>query len=411
MAELKYWIWLASRRGVGRKSATRLLDIFNTPEKLYFAREIEYKAAGLTPMEISSLSDKDLATANKAIEDCRRMNFGIISYEDAMYPERLRNIYDPPLVLYYKGGLPFIDDEAVVAIVGTRTCTDYGVKTAERIGYEFAVSGGVVVTGLARGIDSAAAHGALKAGGRVIGVVGNGLDIVYPPDNIDLYRAVEATGAIISEYAPGTPPRAANFPQRNRIISGLSLGVVVVEAPKASGSLITASLALEQGRDVFAVPGNIDAAACLGSNQLLKDGAGTLTSGWDLVGEYIGMFPDRLSLPSRKTQAPQEAVCEIAPAKASGKAAKRGDKVEKERKKEIDKDEILEYIDLVTEREALSEHEALILRAILNKVAHIDEIIETSGLDAPKALAALTMLEIKGVVSQTEGKKFRILIN
>ena len=399
MSAVKYWIWLASRYGVGRRSVKRILEKFSDAENIYFARESDYRDIGLAPAEMRSLTDKDLSPARKIIETCGKLNIGILTYGDPLYPERLKNIFDPPAVLYYRGVMPVIDEEPVVGMVGTRKCTEYGYRTAERIGYEYARLGGVVATGLAKGVDTAAAKGALLAGGTVIGVIGCGLDTVYPPENAGLFCDVARSGVIISEFVPGTPPRRQNFPQRNRIISGISVGTTVIEAPDSSGALITAEAALEQGRDVFAVPGNVDTKSCVGSNKLLREGAAALMSGRDLVEVYIGQFPDKLSLVKNAEPMALEG-------KMSENEIKCGEKCPEQYEKEIDKDEIMEYIDLMTARGALSEDETAVLRAISNETAHIDEIIEKTGLRAGSALAALTILEIKGIVSQSEGKKF-----
>lgn len=179
-------------------------------------------------------------------------------------------------------------------MVGTRDCTPYGVSCAEKLGHGLAAGGAVVVSGLARGIDSAALRGALRAGGTVAAVLGNGTDVIYPPENQYLYEDVAAAGALVSEYPPGTPPDGRHFPVRNRILSGLSLAALVVEAPERSGALITAGTALEQGRDVFAVPGPIDAPASVGCNRLIRDGAGLASDAWDILREYEARFPDKL---------------------------------------------------------------------------------------------------------------------
>ena len=195
--------------------------------------------------------------------------------QDADYPVRLRNIFEPPSLLYVKGQLPVIDEEVAVAMVGTRKASPYGVEAAEKIAYGLSRQGAVVISGAAAGVDSASHRGALRAGGKTIAVLGNGLDVVYPAENEWLYRDIAASGALISEYPPGTAAESWHFPVRNRIISGLSLATVVVEAPEKSGALITANTALEQGRDVFAVPGPIDAPMSRGCNRLIADGAGT----------------------------------------------------------------------------------------------------------------------------------------
>ena len=277
---LKHWLWFSSRRGLGNSARLSLLERFGTPEQVYFADKKTLETAeNLSEPGLASLMDKDVSEAREILERCKDRGIRIMTMGDAVYPGRLRNIYDPPLVLYVAGDLPDIDDEAAIAIAGTRKCTPYGIKTAERFGYEIAAAGGLVGSGLAHGIDTAGARGALKAGGRVLGVLGTAIDVVYPAENRDIFRRVTERGALISEYPPGAITQRSNFPMRNRIMSGVSVGVTIIEAPGGSGALITAARALEQGRDVFAVPGNVDAPSCAGSNSLLREGAEAVTSG------------------------------------------------------------------------------------------------------------------------------------
>ena len=373
MSQLKYWVWLSSLYGVGPSSAMALLRHFGTPEGVFSASTEDYKnVEGLKSADIAGLRNKDLALAAERLEACARIGCRVLTLQDADYPDRLRNIYDPPVVLYVRGSLPAIDEEPVVAIVGTRRCTPYGLKAAEKIGHQLASRGLTVATGLAIGVDSAAARGALGAGGRVIGVIGSGLDVVYPPENEDLFAEVVSSGAILSEYPPGALAKAVHFPARNRIISGVSLGVAVIEAPKKSGALITAARALEQGRDVFALPGNIDARNCEGSNLLLREGAIPILSAEDIISEYEDIFPESILKDGAGARDPV--------------------------KKEIDNTPEVEYIDLGKILGDLAGDERLAAEAIGDGPKRADEIIECSGLTAQQALAALTMLEIKGYV-------------
>ena len=254
MAALKYWLWLTSKKEISNTTALKLVEYFKSPENVFFSFGEGCTELCLKENEKAALLDKSMFKASAIMEQCDNLGVGIITVSDSAYPERLKNIYDPPAVLYVKGKLTQIDDEAVIAMVGTRKASAYGLAASERIAFETVKCGGIVATGLAEGIDTAAAKGALKGGGKVLGVLGNGIDVVYPYFNKQLYRDVVSSGALISEFAPGTRPLAGNFPRRNRIISGLSVGVAVVESPKHGGSLITAARALEQGRDLFAVP-------------------------------------------------------------------------------------------------------------------------------------------------------------
>ena len=402
MSALKYWLWLSTLPKVGARGANKILDVFGTPERAFFARDDEIDSADtLTADEKSALKQKSLSRTGKIMHDCSEHGFRILTLNDAEYPERLRNIFDPPVVIYTMGRLPVIDEEAAVAIVGTRKCTPYGIKNAERIGYEIARDGGVVVSGLARGIDSAAAAGALRAGGRVVGVLGSGLDIVYPKENGRLFEDVCVNGGIISEYAPGTPPAGANFPVRNRIMSGISLGVLVIEAPRKSGALITVARALEQGKDVFAVPGNIDAYTCEGSNELLKEGAIAVTSGRDVISEYINLFPDKLTFRDKDSFVPLDKAGEQRLIKKESLPDK---KRQDETKKLIDKKIDEEYIDFQDRPEDMSDDEYTVMKALTTEL-QADEIVEKTGLSASRVLAVITILEIKGFVEQKPGKR------
>ena len=403
MSALKYWIWLSTLRRVGARGANKILDCFGTPEKAFFARDDEIDAMdSLTSDEKAALKNKSLGRTGEIIRDCSETGIRILTLNDAEYPERLRNIFDPPTVIYIKGNLPVIDEEAAVAIVGTRKCTPYGIKSAERIGYEIAREGGVIVSGLARGIDSAAAYGALRAGGKVIGVVGSGLDIVYPRENAKLFDDVCVNGGIISEYPPKTPPAGANFPVRNRILSGISLGVLVIEAPKKSGALITVARALEQGKDVFVLPGNVDAYTCEGSNQLLKEGASAITAGHDVIEEYISLFPDKLTSKSKDSFVPLDPSSER---RLVEKEYENDAKRPAAAKKPIDKPKDVEYIDLQERPEEMTDDEYAVLKALAEEL-QADEIVEKTGLTAPRVLAAITMLEINGYIDQLPGKRF-----
>ena len=288
---LKYWVWLSELKGLRNQTKLALLRRFGDPESIFYADPDELMLTeGADPGQLKLLENHDLAPADKILADCQRLDIQLLTFSDAAYPGRLKNIYDPPALLYYKGKLPLLDDLLSVAVVGTRDCTPYGVTCAEKLGFGLASGGAVVVSGLAKGIDAAATRGALRAGGVTIGVTGNGLDVHYPYESRYLYEDVAASGVLFSEYPPGTEPAPGHFPVRNRILSGLSLAALVVEAPERSGALITAMTALEQGRDVFAVPGPIDAPTSVGCNRLIRDGAGLVTDASDILREYEGRF-------------------------------------------------------------------------------------------------------------------------
>ena len=229
MAALKYWVWLTTLPGLGERAKLQLLAHFGSPEEIYFAPEGELLLAeGITKLQAALLADKSLDRAEKVLEDCARDGQFLLTMDDAGYPARLRNIYDPPLLLYGKGSLPLFDDEVAVTVVGTRDCTPYGVRAASQLGYELARQGALLVSGMAKGIDGEALKGALRAGGFTAAVLGGGADVVYPAANRRLYEDIAATGVILSEYPPGTEPRGDHFPVRNRLLSALSLALSLI---------------------------------------------------------------------------------------------------------------------------------------------------------------------------------------
>lgn len=414
---LVHWIWLANRPGLSDRAKAMLLQHFRDPEDIFFADSASFDYVGPLSQEArQSLRDKDLDSAEAVLEACRREKLHILTYRDAAYPARLRNIPDPPAVLYYKGQLPDLDALPTIAVVGTRKASAYGLTTAKRMGYQIARCGGIVVSGMAFGIDAMAMTGALSAGQSVVGVLGCGADMIYPASNRSLFADVEAYGCILSEYAPGTPPAKWTFPKRNRIISGLSCGVLVVEAPEKSGALITARQAADQGRDVFVVPGNIDQPSFVGSNRLLRDGAIAVSSGWDILSEYEGRFPDKIrkdQQPVRITLSPEET--ESASQEAGTSPSKvaqnplipgREENLKKDLdKKVIDKEQSASYSDVNDILESLSADERAIVAALDTQPRLVDEVIAETGLTTGKLLAAMTMLELKGILRRLPGKR------
>lgn len=390
---LKYWVWLAELPRLKGPFRLALLRHFGSPEDIFFAdREELLLAEDVPPGQAELALNRDLSAADRILADCQRLGQRILTIQDAEYPQRLRNIFDPPLVLYVKGRMPVMDEEAAIAVVGTRECTPYGTACGERLGRELAASGAVVVTGLARGVDSAAARGALRAGGSVVGVTGGGLDVVYPPENGDLYADVAARGVLLSEYPPGSPPDKAHFPVRNRIMSGLSVAALVVEAPGHSGALITARLALEQGREVYAVPGPIDAPDSVGCNRLIRDGAGLAAEGWDILRDFQERFPEKLR-PARKLPA-------WTPLPTRRRAEPRR---KPEPAPEPEKAPALRAVS----REGLTDDQIALLGVLEPEgPVQVDDLIESTGIPARQVSSALTMLEIDGCVRQHDGKRY-----
>ena len=286
---LLHWLWYATLPNISLRQKLNLLERFPDPEELFRTESFSH-IPEITPEMGEALCNKDLTAARKILADCKGEQLGILTMQDAGYPRRLRNISDPPLVLYCKGYLPDLEEQPAIGVVGTRKATGYGMRNALEMSRQITACGGLVVSGGAAGIDTAALQGALEAGGPCIAVLGCGANVVYPQSNQALFRKISENGCILSEYPPGTGPKPWQFPERNRIISGLSNGVLVVEAPKSSGALITARDAFAQGRDIFAVPGNIDNPICEGSNSLLLDCASAVLSGWNVMKEYEGAY-------------------------------------------------------------------------------------------------------------------------
>lgn len=396
MAGTKYWVWLSERKGLSMRVKLQLLEHFGTPENIYFAEEDDYlQVEGMTPRLAAQLADKSTAAADRILGDCERIGARILTMQDADYPVRLRNIYDPPMLLYVKGRLPMIDEEAAIAVVGTRKATPYGVETAEELAYAMAKQGALIVSGGAYGIDTAAHRGALRAGAKTVALLGCGLDVVYPAGNEWLYRDAVASGALLTEYPPGTPAVGAHFPVRNRIISGLCLATVIVEAPEGrSGALITARTALEQGRDVFAVPGPINAPMSRGCNRLIADGAAALVADTaDILWEYEARYPHKLHC--GRVEMPQTMGYQARQEEAAARM------VEEEPIK-------LPVLDVRTGQTSLTDDQVRIVKMLKNGEMQVDDLIEAVDLPTRRVLSALTVLEIEGHVAQSGGKRFSL---
>lgn len=295
-SENLYWVWLAENLGAGNRYVTRLMEFFGSAFNVYNATEEELVRSGcVSEQAAAKLADKSLRKAYSIIDYCALNNIGILSFVDSNYPERLKMLQDPPAVLYYKGTLLNFDTKLCIGVVGTRKISEYGKRAAYKISYELASAGAVVVSGMALGVDSVAACGALVADGKTVAVLGCGIDVIYPSQHAKLQRTIEDRGLVITEYSPGTRPFGANFPIRNRIISGLSQGTLVVEADEKSGAMITAKCALMQGRGVFALPGNIDESNSIGTNSLIRDGASVATCAEDILVNYELLYGKSLN--------------------------------------------------------------------------------------------------------------------
>ena len=288
MKDIEYWIWLSRIEGLNPKILNNLLEKYDNPKTIWNKTKEELLEDGIKEKYIDELTNIIYRqNLDKYLKYMNENNIEIITIRDTNYPDKLKVIYDPPIVLYLKGNKNILNEKSV-AIVGCRLCTKYGANVAKKIAYNLSLNNINVISGLARGIDSFAHKGSLDGNGKTIAVVGCGLDKVYPGENINLFNnIIKYNGAIISEYIIGTKPLSKNFPKRNRIISGLSNGVIIVEAREKSGTLITVDFALEQGKNIYAVPGNIDNLNSYGTNELIKQGAKVLTKVQDILEDLI----------------------------------------------------------------------------------------------------------------------------
>jgi len=362
------WAALALVPGLGARLAGRLLRTFGGPEAVFRASLTELEAENLpAPVAQAIHSGEPLKQAEKELAELEKVGGQLLTWDEPAYPHLLREIYDPPPVLYARGRVELLDRHSV-AIVGTRRPTPYGNQMAERLAQDLAARGLVIVSGLARGIDSSAHKGALAApGGTTVGVLGCGVDVAYPKENRKLFAQMAERGAIISEFPLGAFPAPQNFPIRNRIIAGMTLGTVVAEGAQYSGSLITARLAMEFCREVYAVPGNATQAVSFGPNQLIKQGA-KLVTGWEDVIEELPMAIRAQLLPVETTTAAERASLFL---------------------------------------ETLSPFERTLYELLdTDRARHVDELVELSGRNSSEVLVALFDLEMRGVIRQLPGKQF-----
>ncbi|MCX7983032.1 MAG: DNA-processing protein DprA [Syntrophales bacterium] len=361
MEEVTYWIALKLMGSLSNGEIRSLIDNFSSPQAVFEAtKEDLCRILGRNLKAVEDiLCFNQWEEAKKEGEKMKAHGAKIITYLDPEFPELLKNIHDCPPFLYVKGDLK--KEDINIALVGSRRASSYGIITAENLARGLALAGITIVSGLARGVDAAAHRGAIAARGRTIAVLGSGLDFVYPPENKSLFAAVAQSGALVTEYPFGTPPRAKNFPVRNRLISGMSWGVVVVEAGEKSGSLITARLAAEQGRYVFAVPGDINSPLSRGTHQLLKEGATLIEKVEDIFEEISPQIRSIKPSIVRKEELPTEA----------------------------------------------NEKEALLLSLIGSRPIHGDMLIQETGLSAGDVMSILLTLELKGLITQLPGKYYQ----
>ena len=361
------WLAMTMTPGIAARLSARLLREFGSPEGVFRASLTGLEGCGLSaPVAQAIFKKQNFWRAEKEVAALRAVGAKLINWTEPEYPQTLLQIYDPPVMLYVRGDAQILN-EPTISIVGTRRPTAYGTQMAERLARELAKRGLVIVSGLARGVDALAHQGTMAVGGRAIGVIGTGIDVCYPKENKKLYEKVLERGAILSELSLGTPPVPENFPVRNRIIAGMPLGVVIVEGKQYSGSLITARLAMEFGREVFGVPGNVTQEMSFAPNQLIKQGAKLVASAEDVIEE----------LPT-----PVRAVLV------------RAEEVESEQR------------NLLAEDGLSGSQKAIYELLNVEEPRPIDELVETSGLNSSVVLATLFDLEMKGMVRQIPGKQF-----
>ena len=392
------WIRLQSALGAGA-ALSEIIEYFGSAKALFDAGETEWRMSPvLVPRQIEKLCESTEAQANEVLATCKMNGWQVVPYDDLHYPERLRSIFNPPAVLYVDGELPDIDNSIVIGIVGTRRASDYAVKAADVMSRGIAERGAIVASGGALGVDTAAHNGAMLAGGKTIAVLGCGLGTKYLMENKPLRDAVVKNGALITEFQPFTPASKYTFPIRNRIISGISLGVLVVEASVKSGSLITANYALEQGRDVFALPCSILDPAFAGTNKLIDDGAIVATKPLDLLYPYAEEYGVKIDEVKSVGKIMRETGDKSA--NVYGKARDISfDNLQAGRKKREARQKAAAE---------LSGKTKAVFNALGEKYQSADEISRAAGLSIGEALTALTALEIAGLAASAGGKRYRL---
>ena len=407
MSNLKYWLWLSGRKGIAGQVGMRVLNHFGSPERIYFSDLEEYRMIdGLSEIAVKSLADKSLDGADRILGDCDRLGIQLLTMQDASYPERLAAIHQPPMVLYTKGRPVAFDEEVAIGIVGTRDATAYGAWAAAKLSMDLTRSGALVVSGMAQGIDAAAVRGALKAGGPVVSVLAGGIDVIYPREHRGLYEDVAVAGTLISEYPPGTEHRGGQFPIRNRIISGLSVGVIAVESKRYGGTMHTVSHALEQNRDVFAVPGPIGAEQSEGTNRLIQEGSAKLIlDASDVLCEYLDLYPGKLG-----TKDPLEPEAEKQRLEEVTLAVSKPEQKKENHEKVIDSLPQQDYIDWQDCKTKLTDDQQAVLLALGGKTLRPDDLVELTQLPARRILSSLTILQIQGYVAEESGKRFRAAV-
>ncbi len=426
MNDYLQWIWLSEKCPKDSPLFIRLISYFGSCEKIYTSKLEELSLVhGITRNQAAALCDKSLDRASDIYKRCKILNIGIVTYGDELYPDRLRKIKNPPVLLYYKGKLPLFDSELCIGMVGTRTPSSYGCRIAYEIGFDLSSCGAYVISGMALGIDAVSHTSALDAGGRTVAILGGGVDNIYPSENTALYHRLEANATIMSEYAPGTRPTRFSFPQRNRIISGLSEGTVIVEAKIKSGAMITAEKAKEQGRQIFAVPGRVGDMNSEGPNHLIASGAKQAYSADSILREYEFLYPDKIHMPSSQKSNPYTSSGE--PINFSSRNSLNDGFARRESKGSLLNKKDTEHNKSNAEKHfehaaKLPTEEKVIARSSFDGLDSVSKTIcESLSYDSPKSfeeiltstkisasdtMSALTILEIQGIVKAMPGGNY-----
>lgn len=402
MAELEYWLWLTTRKGLGPAGALTVIDHFITPERAYYGEREDYEALPLPPFARRSLLDKSMDGANRILGDCDRLGVRVMTFQDADYPQRLRQIEVPPVVLYIRGRTFRFDEEPAIAVVGMRRCSQVSRTRAERFGMELAANGALVASGIAEGVDCCAVRGALKGGGPVVSLLAGGVDVPFPRENRFLFEDVAAAGALISEYPPGTHHKRDHFDPRNRILSGLCLGVLAVECNPSGGTMLTVNHALAQGREVYAVPMGLDERCARGTNRLIKKRQAKLVErAEDILEDFVELFPAKLGALAPLSRS-------VAEARLSPPAE---DKPAPEvREKSEPAPAGRERVPLAQQKDRFTDDELAILAAAARTALTADELVEKTQIPAKRVLSALTMLQVQGAVEERPGRRFYALV-
>ncbi len=389
------------------KRVYRALKIFDSAEDIFNADRKFFLDSGFKEDQIDSFFSKNTADAEKYLEYCEKNGIKIITYYDETYPSQLREIEEPPAILFVKGELPPMRSCPTLGIVGTRECSPYGGKFAAALAYELAQIGFIIVSGMARGIDTYAHKGALLAGGQTVAVLPSGVDIATPSSNVELYARICDSGAVVSEYLPKTQCRPYNFHLRNRVISGLSQGISVVETGLKGGSMITVRHALEQGKMIFAVPGSPSSKTSEGTNHLLRDGATLCTGSEDVISEYEIFFGQKFERPKRSAKI-SETVHVPEPQKTKEPAPKKARPAPVKASEEKKPESVASPIPKPILYCALSEKEELVLNALKDGPLSVDAVCDITGIIFPQVVSILNGFEMNGYVESLPGGNYRL---